>query len=1196
VETVGIKNVLTAAARQQTLRLVIAIGVAVLGAIGCSQISSAVLAPGYGPIGSVDPGFSGYGLGHVAVEDTTGNVLAADPNPSAGRVIVLAPDFTPGGTATVLTEFAVPYAYGVAVDQSAHAVYVSEGAPANKVERFVSDGAPVPTYTVDATFPAIAVTNPDNQLPVAVDAATHDLLVGDGDHINRYDSAGVLVRTVDGSSGSTPFRHVLDIAVASSKIYVVDYKGEPGTPFGGDGVTRVLRFAGDGSYERTIDTTDTPTVVAVEPGQGRLITGGRTGSNQGGAQLTLFENGVPTGITNATPAGGTYLVGLASDGGGSGRLYLADASTGYLIHIFAPAPGARVDSFTTTDPRAAQLTGTINPEGKATTAHFEYCSERDPCASDASVPWSVTPDVSVGSGSGDVPMPPTDITGLLPHTEYQVRISATDTQTSDYSNTATVTTADSPPVVVTGGVPDVSSTTATVSGTITPLGIQSTYYFEYGETTSYGSRAPVAAGAGVAGNGFVARPVRRGITDLKSSTTYHYRLVSTNTAGSTAGADMTFTTDPVGLPSRGYEMVSPVNKQGTPVDSAFTGTQAGTDGNSLLYGTAVSALPGAGSALFFPKVLGTRSASTWESVPLDLPLDNLVPQSEMFAGTFAVSDDGKRALVISRKKLTDDAVQGGYNLYIREPGITAPEREYTLVATDPLLSVLLGEQGVFYFVGASDDLHSSAFVAGGKMYEAVLGHGLRLVSRLPDGSSTVASGPNVNLNEPHQISSDGARIFFSAGSGGGPLYVRENGTTTIPISVSQRPNASSTPVNAIFLAASADGRFVEFTTDGFGSVDGLTSDAPDGPAIYRYDVDSGHLDYIIAAGNIQRVVAQPERNMIFYGVSAAPTSLYLAHDGAQTLVANVNLSSSPPSELSGSPNGRYYAFATPTQLTSYDNSGHLELYLYDADTGNIACPSCRTDGGAAVGDVGVGLDVVGETLWARYKPRAVLDDGTVFFDTPDPLVGSDVNGTRDVYSVRGGHVTLISRGELPTASQFRDATPDGSNVFFVTNDQLVGQDVDTIPDMYDSRVAGGLPGQSPKPGPAPCVSSECREAGSGPVTSATPPSEGSKAPVVKPPAASKPKVSILTSSFSSTTLKLVVQVTSRGRIRASGARVTATVRTATGSGKYTLKIPLSRKTRAARKAHHQVKVAVKVALTPPFAAATTATFSRMLGK
>ena len=44
------------------------------------------------------------------------------------------------------------------------------------------------------------------------------------------------------------------------------------------------------------------------------------------------------------------------------------------------------------------------------------------------------------------------------------------------------------------------------------------------------------------------------------------------------------------------------------------------------------------------------------------------------------------------------------------------------------------------------------------------------------------------------------------------------------------------------------------------------------------------------------------------------------------------------------------------------------------------------------------------------------EDGTrVFFQSPDPLVGADVNGVPDVYEWENGHVYLISGGNARTS-------------------------------------------------------------------------------------------------------------------------------------------------------------------------------------
>jgi hypothetical protein len=97
-----------------------------------------------------------------------------------------------------------------------------------------------------------------------------------------------------------------------------------------------------------------------------------------------------------------------------------------------------------------------------------------------------------------------------------------------------------PPTVTTEAVTGVQPTEATLHGTVNPNGNATNYYFQYGETTSYGSIVP-AGGAGV-GSGAASVPVSNTITGLNADTTYHYRMVAANSAGTTYGSDQAFTT------------------------------------------------------------------------------------------------------------------------------------------------------------------------------------------------------------------------------------------------------------------------------------------------------------------------------------------------------------------------------------------------------------------------------------------------------------------------------------------------------------------------------------------------------------------------------------------------------------------------------------------------------------------------------
>jgi len=94
------------------------------------------------------------------------------------------------------------------------------------------------------------------------------------------------------------------------------------------------------------------------------------------------------------------------------------------------------------------------------------------------------------------------------------------------------------PTTHTGTASSVTQTSADLHGTVNPNGSSTTYYFEWGTTTSYGSKSSVKS----AGNGNKVVTVDWTAGDLTPGSTYHFRLVATNSSGTTNGADHTFTT------------------------------------------------------------------------------------------------------------------------------------------------------------------------------------------------------------------------------------------------------------------------------------------------------------------------------------------------------------------------------------------------------------------------------------------------------------------------------------------------------------------------------------------------------------------------------------------------------------------------------------------------------------------------------
>ncbi|HWE58074.1 MAG TPA: hypothetical protein VG228_00130 [Solirubrobacteraceae bacterium] len=100
--------------------------------------------------------------------------------------------------------------------------------------------------------------------------------------------------------------------------------------------------------------------------------------------------------------------------------------------------------------------------------------------------------------------------------------------------------ASSAPVATTSGATAITSTGATVNGTVNPTGQATTYAFQWGLTGSYGNEAPLPPASAGAGTADV--PVSVDLGGLASGTVYHFRVIASNAGGAATGADETFTT------------------------------------------------------------------------------------------------------------------------------------------------------------------------------------------------------------------------------------------------------------------------------------------------------------------------------------------------------------------------------------------------------------------------------------------------------------------------------------------------------------------------------------------------------------------------------------------------------------------------------------------------------------------------------
>jgi phosphodiesterase/alkaline phosphatase D-like protein len=208
---------------------------------------------------------------------------------------------------------------------------------------------------------------------------------------------------------------------------------------------------------------------------------------------------------------------------------VAFAAVGSQVAVAASSPSATTGTAQAVSTTSATLTGAINPQGQDTMYHFEYGT--------TTAYGTSTTSSSAGNGTSDVSASAA-IGSLTPNTTYHYRLVATYGSGSTNGTDMTVTTSAVPPSATTGAASGVSSTSATLTGAVNPQGQRTTYDFEYGTSTAYGSHTPERN----AGNGTSNVSASAGIGSLTPNTTYHYRLVATNGSGPTNGADRTFTT------------------------------------------------------------------------------------------------------------------------------------------------------------------------------------------------------------------------------------------------------------------------------------------------------------------------------------------------------------------------------------------------------------------------------------------------------------------------------------------------------------------------------------------------------------------------------------------------------------------------------------------------------------------------------
>jgi hypothetical protein len=503
------------------------------------------------PLGSPWPISTGAETCGVAV-DNLGRVWATQYGPS--QAIAYNPTSGAAQTTVSLSEGA-ENPCKIAVDQSTNDIWPSG-----------YGGSGVWQYTAASEYEAKKLFHQEGGFNrVVINGAKDVAYIGGPStgNIKAFNTnTGELIETIEGIGGS-----INDIAVDESN-------------------DTLFVASGNTNRVKEIPGTPVPKVVTGEPVGNSTVSGEVDPDGAGEVTQCYFEFGPSSsyGSTQACSPAAPFSVpktvtanlpGLEGEKTYHYRLVAANANLGGVNRgadqTITPhnVKGLKTENATELSRISAKLNASFEGNGEPTTYYFEWGT--------TTAYGSKSAETSAGSPNVVTPLSFT-ATGLTAGTTYHYRVVAENGFGISKANDKTFTTL--PPVanVTTEPATDLTPESATLHGSfdIDALGGATNYYFEYGLTTTYGSKTAVPPGESAGstpGHPSVSKAI-----EVEEARTYHYRIVVTNTLGTTVGQDQAFTVPAkptinaltsANLTATTADLIAQVNPRGDPTEYHF---------------------------------------------------------------------------------------------------------------------------------------------------------------------------------------------------------------------------------------------------------------------------------------------------------------------------------------------------------------------------------------------------------------------------------------------------------------------------------------------------------------------------------------------------------------------------------------------------------------------------------------------------